>query len=292
MQTGTISFCDNHALNIKSNTIKTNILELLEKEYGIKILSKHYDKFDGEKTISKLRQNPYLVSLKSNGNPYFMYCTKYNNVNMTMLIDKKIQHGYFLPRIIIVRKGFDSSIYSNTLFEGEMIKTSDKEWVYVVNDILVYKKNRLTSMNILKRLNLINDILENMYKRYPQDIFHIQIKKYVKCSELESKLLLMRDGLNYTNRGLLFKPMFTKFRDILLNFDDSLIDNTKKIKYLDVKDNKYIDINDFKTNHNQCEPNTKPDVNYNIHNDKVFNVLKTDMPDIYELYDDDDKRLG
>ena len=222
MQTGTISFCDNHALNIKSNTIKTNILELLEKEYGIKILSKHYDKFDGEKTISKLRQNPYLVSLKSNGNPYFMYCTKYNNVNMTMLIDKKIQHGYFLPRIIIVRKGFDSSIYSNTLFEGEMIKTSDKEWVYVVNDILVYKKNRLTSMNILKRLNLINDILENMYKRYPQDIFHIQIKKYVKCSELESKLLLMRDGLNYTNRGLLFKPMFTKFRDILLNFDDSL----------------------------------------------------------------------
>lgn len=102
----------------------------------------------------------------------------------------------------------------------------------------------------------------------------------------------MRDGLNYTNRGLLFKPMFTKFRDILLNFDDSLIDNTKKIKYLDVKDNKYIDINDFKTNHNQCEPNTKPDVNYNIHNDKVFNVLKTDMPDIYELYDDDDKRLG
>ena len=303
MQTGTISFCDDSAMNIKSTSIKTIILNKLENDFGVKIISKHHDKFDISTSINRIKQNPYMICLKSNGNPYYMYLTRHNNVNLTLMIDKKVQQGYFLPRMIIVRKGFDNHLFTNTLFDGEMIKTSDNKWIYMINDILVCKNKQLSSLNFMKRINLVYDILENDYKSYPFNIFNIQVKKYVKYIDLENVLLPLKDKLNYTNRGLLFKPMFTKFKDILLNFDDSLIDNSKKIKYANTKDNTYIDIKELERikrkneyfdeySSNGSKKNINHMSNNNLHMDKLFNVLKTDLPDIYELYDDENKNCG
>ncbi len=93
MQTGSISFCEKQALNIKSNDTK-NLFNDKLIHYNVKILQKHFERFN-EDTFTKLKNNPYVASLKSNGNPYLLFLTTFQNADVCIMIDKKIQQGYF-----------------------------------------------------------------------------------------------------------------------------------------------------------------------------------------------------
>jgi hypothetical protein len=261
MQSGNISFCDKTALNIKSNVIKKQILETLEQTYFIKILQKHHDNFNEQISIPKLKKKAYLCSLKSNGNPYFMYLTKINHVNTCVLIDKKIQQGYYMPRMIIVRLMMDDELFEDTLFDGEMVKDKNSEWIYIINDIFTYKGKYLIDMNLIKRLNIIYNILLKQFMP-DDDLFHIQVKKYFQCHEIEYVCEEFKNKLPYSVRGAYFKPMFFKFKDILMNFDDSLIKSTKRIKYSEK--NEFIE---------------------NGKIDRKLKIKQTEVPDIYNLYD-------
>ena len=70
MQTGYISFCDSIAFNIKSDKIKKKILDDINSISSIKIIQKHFDVLN-KNHFKKLNDIPHLVSLKTNGNPYW-----------------------------------------------------------------------------------------------------------------------------------------------------------------------------------------------------------------------------
>lgn len=303
MQTGTISFCDKQSLNIKSNDTKKVFNDKLN-DYGIQILQKHFERF-GENSFNKLNTNPYIASLKSNGNPYIMFLTRFNNTDICLMIDKKIQQGYFLPRMIIDNVCFDSKLFDDTILEGEMIKTNTGDWIFMINDIRALEGKNLDNLNILKRIQIINNIVTSKYRSIPDQKFHVQVKKYFKVDCIDD-LMSLKDTLDYTSRGVIFKPMFPKFRDILFNFDDSLISNTRKIKFSE--ENKFLDNtldhhNNNNTNHNNNNhTNTTNNTTTNataknvdqdatIVNNKVLSVEKTDKPDVYNLYDDS-KHIG
>jgi hypothetical protein len=261
MQTGNISFCDKFALNIKSKETKKKILNELETKYNIKILNKHFENFNEEISLSKMSRCPYMFCLKSNGNPYLMFLTRINNINTCVLIDKKIQQGYFLPRMIIVHTMFDDKLFDNTLFDGEMVKDKLNNWIYLINDMFVYCEKYLIDSNLIKRHNMIYILLENNYKQ-KQNLFCVQVKKLFTLPEIESVLNKFKDELPYTSRGLLFKPMFIKFRDILYNFNDELITQNTRTKMSTV--NEYI----------EKETLSK----------QKFVIKNTQTPDVYHLY--------
>lgn len=261
MQTGNISFCDKIALNVKSDHTKKTILAELEK-YGVKILCKHFDLFREDISMQRLERNPYMLCLKSNGNPYYMFLTRINNINTCVMIDKKIQQGYFLPRMIIVHKMFNDTLFDNTLFDGEMVKDKNNEWLYLINDVLVHRSTMLTDTNLIKRHNLIYKTLQDMYVNDSR-FFAIQVKKLFKMSEIEHAIYTFQNQLNYTTRGLLFKPLFLKFKDILYNYDETLIKQTKKTRLSE--NNKYIEKEKLVTN-------------------KILTIRNSETPDIYYLY--------
>lgn len=261
MQTGNISFCDKIALNIKAEEFKEKILYDLETKYNIKILNKHFEIFRNEVSLPKLTKCPYMFCLKSNGNPYFMFLTRINNVNTCIMIDKKIQQGYFLPRMIIVHMMFGDELFKDTLFDGEMIRDMDGEWVYLLNDIYVNKGNHLVDTNIVKRHNIMYSLLEKEYRQH-NDLFYIQVKRIFPLNELKNVVNGFKNELKYTSRGVMFKPMFIKFKDILYNFDDSLVKQNKK--------NKIGTTNEFIETQNLDK--------------QVFMIKNTHTPDIYQLY--------
>ena len=261
MQTGNISFCDKIALNIKSDATKKGVLSELEK-YGVKILCRHFDIFREDISIPRIQKNPYMFCLKSNGNPYYMFLTRLNNINTCVMIDKKIQQGYFLPRMIIVHKMFNDSLFDNTLFEGEMVKDKSQKWIYMINDVVVHRNQMLTDVNLIKRHNLIYKTLSEMYTNDSR-FFAIQVKRLFKPAEVEYAIFTFQNELNYTTRGLLFKPLFLKFKDILYNYDESLIKQTRKPKFSET--NKFIEKEKL-TN-------------------RVFTIRNSETPDIYPLYD-------
>ena len=291
MQTQNISFCDRIGLNIKSNEVKQNILDDLEE---IKIIEKHHENFDKEKHDKRLRKVPHLLSIRSNGNPYYMFFTRINFTNTIVMIDKKIQMGYVYPRMIITRLMFhDETLFDNTLLEGEMIKDKNSEWLYLISDLLVYKGKSMKEHDLFKRLDTIRDILESSFVESCHDIFRVQIKKYVPLNQAKGFHNAFIQSLNYTCRGLYFKPIYTKFRDILFNFDSKkIVQNNKKPKFKSqyhFVTNETINIGHQVEKESASSISIKTNISPSDENKQTFLIQKTDTPDVYKLFEIDSK---
>lgn len=302
MHVGEISFCDKIAFNIKSEDTKRFILDTLEKKYNLKIIHKHYDKYD-EKNIGVLQKNPHLVCVRSNGNPYFLYLMKYNFIQYCIFIDKKIQQGYYLPRMIIVQLLFDDVLFDDTIFEGEMIKANDGKWYYLINDLLVCKGNQLHDTNLPRRISMCYDLLARHYQHEQYDPFKVGIKSFFRYDQLAEAINTHIPALPYTCRGLYFKPLYIRFKDILYNFDDNLIKKVERVKYKSVKQfilkedgiTTRIQTNMGKDSH-ECgsstsetgESRASSEMDFPssaITGTRKFYVRKTSTPDVYELFD-------
>jgi len=287
MHTGIISFCDRIAFNIKCSDAKDWILNELENKYHIRILQKHWFKLDDQQ-FKYVLTIPHSVCLRSNGNPYFVYFTRYEDVPQIMYIDKKVQPGYQKPRIILSKGQFDEEIFNNTLIEGEMVKDKSQQWVFLINDVLMYKGKYLYDKPLLQRIQYAYDMLQNHYTSDKwMDVCTYQVKSYVECTqESIEELMLFSKDLPYSNRGIYFVPHNMKYKPKLVNFNDELIKNV----FRKVKDNP-----EFQEKQVLGEETTAPSISINIYrpkdnikyqeNEKMLWLRKTEQPDIYDLYE-------
>ena len=276
MQIAEISFADQVAFNIKADDTKRYILDNLEKKYNLKIITKHHERYD-ERLLPLINNNPHLVCVRSNGNPYFLHMLRYNFTNYCIFIDKKIQQGYFYPRMIICNFHFEDDVFDDTIMEGEMIKTNSGRWVFIMNDLLVYKGEYLSDHNLIRRLNILYESLSKDFKEDDMDICKFAVKKYFKYDALDTMLKDHIPKLPYSCRGVYFKPLFLRFRDILLNFDDSVVKKVERKKY--------------KNTANFLMPEDAPVIEekrtdiVDKFKKQKFNIRKTSNPDIYEMFD-------
>lgn len=286
MQTGIISFGDRVAWNIKCNIIKDTILNELYNLYNIRIIQKHYYNIDND-NIKHLERIPHLISLRSNGNRYYIYFSLYNDTPIIYFIDMKIHTGYEKPRIILARGLFDNSLFKNTLLEGEMIKTTDNKWIFIINDIIAYEGRKMDNIILPERLKIIYNLLDKKYT--PDEICDIcsyKIKNYYYLSKASmNELLKISKELNYTSRGIYFTSYYLKHKPKLLNFnDDIIVAVQKKIKdvaeFKELKRNEDIPLNYNNTTIISTSNVTPLNIDY-----KDLWISKTDEPDIYNIYD-------
>jgi hypothetical protein len=295
MHLGEISFCDKVGYNIKSDDYKRKILTELEELAGFSVVQKHHERYS-DRLLPMLQKNPHLVSVKTNGNPYLLYLTKYNFANQCIFIDKKIQHGYFFPRMIIAKLWFDDALFNGTLLDGEMIKTSNGGlWHFVINDIIFetgQQFQQLTTWNLIKRMNRVYNILETMYREDEVSCCILRVKKYFTYEEIPYISDTFMKTLDYTCRGLYFKPLYLKFRDILINFDDTLVKKVVRTKF---KDGAFLEQQDNVDSVNVLSDNIEsidianlhnkiPEINGQSSDESIFYIKKTNQPDVYELH--------
>ena len=285
MHTGIISFADRISFNIKSNDFKDIILDKLYKLYGLKIIQRHYYLLN-EKSVAYIKNNKYLCCLRSNGNPYYIFLTKYNDIPIIYFIDKKIHPNYQKPRIILVKGLFDKSLFDNTLLDGEMIKTFDKKWEMVFNDIISYKGQNLKNTDLNDRLNIIYNLLENEY--IPDDIMDVctyKVKTYYNLhKDSINNLLEISKKLNYSSRGIYLWNYKNNLKPILFNFDKDSIKSVVR----EVKDETTFKILN-KEEKNEIIINKTINVieNNNIkfeENEKILWINKTYEADVYNLF--------
>ena len=286
MQTGIISFGDRVAWNIKCNMIKDQILNEIYELYGIRIIQKHYFKLD-DTNIHHLSKIPHMISLRTNGNRYYIYMTKFNDIDIIYFIDMKIHTGYEKPRIILARGLFAPSLFLNTLLEGEMVKTKENKWIFIINDIIAYEGKKLDNMILLDRLKIIYNLLNDKYMPDKVcDICSYQVKSYYNLSKRSfNELMDISKDLNYTCRGIYFYSYYLKHKPKLYNFDERVIVDVKK---------KVKDITEFKSLNqnleNQITSNfiitSNVQIPTNIDDIKLEELWmsKTDDADIYKLY--------
>lgn len=287
MHTGIISFANRIVYNIKTNDMKDMILEQLYSLYGIKIIQKQYYKLD-ENNISHIKGDNHLCNLRSNGNPYYMFMTLYNDVPIIYFIDKKVHPGYQKPRILLVRGLFKENLYKNTLMDGEMVRCHDNSWEFLFNDLIVYEGNHLKNIVLPKRLEMLYNLLNTQYTPDSTiDVCQYKIKTYYKpCYESIKKLIELSKNLNYTSRGIYIWPFDLKYKSKLYNFDeDKIINVVRKVK----DETKFQMLEDQDTS-KEVKEEVKEDINISTSNimidnddEKILWISKTDYPDVYNL---------
>ena len=233
MHTGIISFCDRVRYNIKSSETKDIILGELETRYGIRILQRHWFRLD-ETTAPQLQKSPHWACLRSNGNPYYMYLTKFDDVNIVYFVDKKVQPGYEKPRIILGRGLFADELFQGTILDGEMVRRTDQPgWLFLVNDAIAYCGENLQATPLPKRIQCAYDMFHKMYTPNPfMDVCSFAIKQYALATqEGINGLVTLSKRLPYTNRGIYLWSHHSRVKPKLFNFDESLIKSVhRKVK--------------------------------------------------------------
>jgi hypothetical protein len=314
MHTGIISFCDRIGYNIKCADTKEHILHHLEQAYHIRIIQKHWFTFD-DTQVPFLKKIPHLSSIRSNGNPYYLYFTRYEGVNQLMYIDKKIQPGYQKPRIILSRGCFHDSLFDNTLLEGEMIKDKNQNWLFLINDMLIYQGHSLTEKLLPDRLALLYQTLKEKYQPDPHmDVCQFQVKKYVPATQEGVQYLLQFiEKLPYSSRGIYFYPLSLRYKPKLLNFDTTLIKSVvRKVKdtagFIEMPtppplppppppitqpapplpppptSPPPLSLLNFSRSTSQTLP-VVPEEPPPLPQKQIFTLKKTDQPDVYDIFD-------
>ena len=216
-----ISFCNKNCYNICNNEFKKNILDTIKSKYGVTLNNNNLSQYDESKHFKFVNKNPYLISIKSQGNSYLLYLTKINESNSCLLIDKKILVGYDLPRILLVRYRFDDHLYENggTLLEGELVKTIDENlWKFIINNIYS-KSGNVLHINMTKKLTILRNILFNHYIYDPYlESCPLRVKKYYPFDKKNIPLLMeFMSKINYKVMSLELTPAYILGHVILVS---------------------------------------------------------------------------
>ena len=298
---GIISFSDRVAFNIKSNDHKDVILEQMKTLYNIKILQRHHHNLDAN-NVNFILSN-HLMNLRSNGNRYYLYFTLYNNIETMYFIDKKIHPGYQRPRIIFGRGLFDKKLFKNTLLDGEMVKCKDNRWTFLINDIVCYEGIYLNKKMLPERLKIIYNLLEHQYTPDETiDVCDYKVKSYFNMyKESIENIMELSSNLNYTCRGIYICPFDLRYKPKLYNFDESSVINVVR-KTKDITEFKSMDvitatavITAVAANPANAVATSTAVATGSIDNVRVLNneekilyIVKTNEPDIYNVYDNED----
>lgn len=296
MHTGVISFCDRVAYNIKSSDTKDVILHELEVLYNIKILQKHWHSITPA-NVSQIYRSPHIACLRSNGNPYYVFFSKYEDVPIIYFIDKKVQPGYQKPRIILGRGRFDPSLFETggTVLDGEMVKDSNGQWIFLINDVLVFKGSYLHDVHMPKRLVHAYTVIKSFTPDPIMDVCTFQVKQYCYASKEGLDFLLdLSSRLPYTNRGIYYCPYMMQYKPKLYNFDESLIkDVYRKVK--DTPDFREITTTPTSRSESITEELEPPPVaqicpdipitSPRNADERLLWLKKTEHPDVYNLYE-------
>jgi hypothetical protein len=233
-----------------------------------------------------------------------MYFTRYDDIPIIYYIDKKVQPGYQVPRMILTKGMWDESLFSNTLLDGEMVKDAFGGWLFLINDVIAYKDRFLSDEPLPKRLELAFEILDTCHTCDEIiDVCTFQVKQYANATQEGTDALIeLAKTLPYTSRGLYYWPFSNKYKPKLINFNDDLI----KSVYRKVKDTpdfretgpappaptappasttpkEPIEVRAFE----DIAPTESLPTETVAASEKVFWLRKTEHPDVYDIYDSD-----
>jgi hypothetical protein len=310
-----ISFCDKQCSNINDNKVKGAIVDLLEKKYNIQTISRDYNIINPN-TLRIVSFHQHILTPFSNGNPYWLLLMKIDGINCCIYIDKKLKDGYTYPKMHCVKYRFQDQLFDEgTIFSGELVKDNERRWLFLIDNIVIYRGMSTSEKNIISKFELIHNILCN---EYIQDKFleicPLQIKKLFLYKDINKIITEFIPNLSYTCKGIIFYTLnnrcsnfaFLLPRDAPIEIkspheindivqskfpalwakkhkitkepsSNDLLDNTI------ISDNVSVSVSVSDNFDNSNIGNDSIGVSIGISN-VVFRILKTDMPDIYNLY--------
>lgn len=257
-----VRFGNKTAQQIMNNEWQEDIRQTIKKSIKFNISELHYQ-YLNENTLHMLKKYTYRIALNTFGIKYYLLLMNYQNKNYNIFINKKNED------MIIVNFNFPSALYNMTLFDGELIKDKNNEWVYVVSDIFIYNNlNIRTEYTLTKRINVLNQIFD---KFIPENINHcrIDLKEYFTLDYIDDLYKSYIPSIPYKISGFYFQEENDISKSLMYIFPEN---RNTKVSQINENNNDKLSMNSIKhTNIDTSKPT-------------IFEVIKTNLPDIYELH--------
>ena len=281
MRGASINFCDARAYNLVDESIKQSILDSLKDNYYIKISDRNFYILN-KKNLRYIENKPFVLSVKSLGSLYYLYLTKIEGKNYCIYINRRLKEGHKFPLMVSALYRFDDEIYSNTLFDGELLRDNDGNWLFIINNLLLYQGEIMKNRNIIKKISKVYEILSNHYiKDEHLELCPLYVKRLFPYHEYDFIIKQYIPSLNYKTRGLYLEgirdlknylylfPRNQKFEIVTDRQDVKFVPDTKKEITLEFQEKKKYQ---------------KKETIVTNRKNMVFMARKSDQPDIYTLY--------
>jgi len=257
-----IVFAEKTVKHIVNSDLKQMISNHLFQTYYIRMncTNKFFTAIDPDKDSDNLKKYRHLVYANTNQRVHLLVLATFKHRPVCIFIDK--QNSIFY----ILKCQFSASLYSGTIFEGELVDS-----YFMISDFLVYMKKNISSYPLDRRLNLLYSIIspKNYQSDQLLDPFQIIIKDFVEYSELLSYIHDYIPSLPYKNKinGLIFRPNETSNKNLIYNFNFSG-------KSLNVKHMNATEV---------IEVNIDRKINVDKYTEVKFLLYETGNPDDYGL---------
>ena len=168
--------------------------------------------------------------------------------------------------IVSVRYRFKEIYFNDTILDGELLKDNDNNWIFSVIDIIVDKGNCVDKYPLNHRLVILEDMISNHFQKDTNmDVADVELKKYFEYKYINDLYDTYKEKLSYRCSGFIFKNIIIYEKYLLYIFQEN---RTKKSITLIKK----------------CKINNSNEI-------ISFNIKKTDLPDIFELYCSKDESM-
>lgn len=250
------------------------MLNKLKPEYYKPVLTKLYNLINLQKIkyqiinqknhLDELTKSKYYISAHFQGNNFLFFMCIINNKKLNVLISKK-ELKYYLEqnnekdlKLYTIDCEIDDIFYNNTLLDGKMI--SDKN-IYNIHEVYYLEGKNVQNINLRNKLDNLNNLLNKIKIK---DNITFKICKLYDYNELPDLLFNKLKISELKINGIIFLPEFSNKYYIYTNDQEFEL----------LKNNNYI----------------KPSNNTNTNSNNEFLMKKTNLPDVYELFNDSDKK--
>ena len=244
--------------------------QVLDKIYSnVNFQKIRYQILNNRSYLDEIKSSKHYITPHFQGYNYLLIFMVINSVKYNLLIMKNLKfwkEQNNMQDIKIYKFDTNNSYidYSTiSIFDGKMINNSNKS-SFIINDI--YNKT-MENLTLPEKLELVNDIL-NKIKINDNHNFDCKVCRLYNFSELPDLVFNKLKTTELKINGLMFLPEYTGKYYIYTN--DNEFDELKN------NNNNNVTITIKKTNTNS---------------EIEFYMKKTNVPDVYELYDNDETNI-
>ena len=267
--------------------IKTKIIDYLFNSVN---LSKYrFNMLESIDQLKFLKSNVHYVSPNFSGYNYFLIFTRINNLSYCVLIDKK-KFSYHkdklnmkMIKILKIKILASSSIFNGSILDCKLIR-SKQDYYLLIKDCYKLMGNDLTKMELVEKMNYLNNIISNTLEE--NKYFEIKINKLFDYKDLDKLINTIIPKSKFTNQGLIFFPKYSGISIIYSN-------NKKNKNKVEIRSNENISNASYTliTDIDKILKNRVYSYETDGKKDKL-QLEKTDISDVYQVYNKDNERLG
>ena len=199
-----VKFCASSAFIIQNDELKEKIFNECEKLLSIKLKRSH---FPGPQPVAIERKDldilskGYIVCEKTDGERAVLLLINIDNKPMCFIINRNNE-------LYFINLSFKKEVFEGTIFDGEIIKTINGSWNYLIHDCMCYNGTSFILQSHRLRYACIIDFILKRYSNKETDCFNIKTKLFYKYGpEIEKTWEHIKTTTENKIDGLIFTPI-------------------------------------------------------------------------------------